>query len=124
MATKRPIGRDCSLTEEEYLAHFGVKGMKWGRRKGGSSISPENARLRELKKNPAKRLTDEQLRTAITRMSLEKQYKDLAPRAVPKAYKYLTGSLAVATTLSTAYAFRNTPLGKLVVEGVKKAFNK
>lgn len=124
MATKRPIGRNCSLREEEFIAHVGVKGMKWGRRKGGTSAAPENVRLRALKKNPAKSLSDEQLKTAISRMQLEKQYKDLAPRGPAKAYKIATASLAVATTLSTMYAFKNSALGKAVVEGVKAAMTK
>lgn len=25
-----------TITYEDYLAHYGVKGMKWGRRKGGA----------------------------------------------------------------------------------------
>lgn len=98
--------------------------MKWGRRKARSTPSSENLQLRGLKKNPAKALSNEQLRTAISRMKLEKQYKELAPRGPAKAYKIATASLAVATTLSSVYAFKNSPLGKAVIDGVKASLAK
>lgn len=60
---------------EEFLSHYGKKGMKWGvRRKSGSGSkgSPSGG------KPKAKDLTDDQLKTAIGRMELEKRYNELS----------------------------------------------
>lgn len=83
----------------EFLEHFGVKGMKWGRRKNKPNISDlsddylksrnNRAQLEETyKKNttpkktktvytPAKKLSDADLQARINRMNMEKQYAEL-----------------------------------------------
>jgi hypothetical protein len=93
---------------EEKLAHFGVRGMRWGvRKKSGSSKSGDTSKKTENKKDadseaqkkpaakktdepdapPAKKtsnkksnvddLSDAQLREAVNRLQMEKQYRDL-----------------------------------------------
>lgn len=92
------------LTRDEYLAHYGVKGMKWGvrkdrvrstvgrtvstvRKKRAAQVARENAKrsperkqvdsIRKTKKK-AKYMTDAELKTAINRLNLETQYNRLS----------------------------------------------
>lgn len=60
------------LTSNE-LAHFGVKGMRWGVRK-------------KVARKPQKSITEmsnEELQEAITRGNLERQYAGLQPKSTP-----------------------------------------
>ena len=104
---------------EAFLAHYGKKGMKWGRRMARSS---ENLATSALRKKPARALTNAQLKEAIGRMKLEKQYRDLNPKGVSKGYKVALGLLAIGTTANAAIAFRGTVAGQAVENGVKRAF--
>lgn len=76
---------------EGELAHYGVLGMKWGKRKGGSSTSP---------KVTVKALSDEQLKSAINRMKLENEFIKLAtppPSPGKKAIQAMVAKVAAET---------------------------
>lgn len=107
---------------DNFLAHYGKKGMKWGVRK--ASLSPEHASVKSIRKSKAKSLTDAELKQAIGRMNLEKQYKDLNPKGISKANKIALSILAIGTTINSAIIFANSPAGKAVVSGVKTALTK
>lgn len=53
------------------LAHYGVLGMRWGQRKSGSRAST------------GKTMSDEELTSKVSRMNLEKQYKQLSKETKP-----------------------------------------
>jgi len=84
----------------DFIKHYGVKGMKWGRRKSGKSRvhgylkkkyplhSNPKKELAEVegtssrgstsrKKKSVKDLSDTELREAVNRLNMEKQYKSL-----------------------------------------------
>ena len=75
------------MVRDEELYHWGIKGMKWGVRRyqnpdgtltpAGRSEEKPNYAPKAPKKNPSD-YTDEELRTQINRMQMEKQYRDLA----------------------------------------------
>lgn len=87
-----------TISQEAYLEHYGVKGMKWGVRKDRESLSSRVSRARRerQKKEAAKRsperrevdkirskkkakyMTDAELKTAINRLNLETQYNRLS----------------------------------------------
>lgn len=67
------------------LCHYGIKGQKWGVRRfqnsDGSYTSEGKRRAQQQeKKDPVKEMKDEDLRKAITRLSLENKYKDLTKK--------------------------------------------
>lgn len=92
------------------LQHWGVLGMKWGRRKG-SSNSQDHIDTRLIKKKKLSEMSNKELQTLTTRLQLERQYNELSPSASSKgkrlAVKALgsvggriaTGVLSVAGTL-------------------------
>lgn len=104
------------------LIHTGKKGMKWGVRK--APLSSEHSTVKTLKKSKAKSLSDAELKQAIGRMNLEKQYKDLNPKGISRANKIALSILAVGTTVNAAIAYANTPAGKAVVDTVKNMMSK
>ena len=52
----------------QYLAHHGILGMRWGHRKSGASVTRSSSGSRKM--------SDEELQTSVKRMNLEKQYKE------------------------------------------------
>lgn len=104
---------------EDFLAHYGVRGMKWGRRMSRSS---DNLATGLLRRKPASSLSDAELKQAISRMNLEKQYRDLNPRGLSKANKVVLGIIALGTTVNSVISFKNSPFGQSIVKGVKQAF--
>lgn len=74
---------------EETLAHYGVRGMKWGVKGGvraarkAATPSADSARVGDIHKTvkgikTTKTLSNAQLQDAINRMNLEKQYSQLS----------------------------------------------
>lgn len=77
---------------DDFLQHYGVLGMKWGKRKARSTVSsnkkPKSAAITKPKQTPKpkpkptrKRLSDAELRAVVNRMRLEREYADLTYRA-------------------------------------------
>lgn len=88
---------------DEFLLHYGVPGMRWGVRKGRSnksSASKGKSSKKKKKKPKASELTDAQLRTAVQRMNLERQYKELQKYNSNPGSKFV-GKVA-KTTLTAA----------------------
>jgi len=102
---------------ENWLAHYGVKGMRWGIRRTAEELghitegssrginAVANMKRRGSKPtNPvAKKMTDDELRRVINRMNLEKQYSDLTRKDTSKGLETakdilgIIGSVAAIT---------------------------
>jgi hypothetical protein len=84
-----------------FLEHFGVKGMKWGKRGGGSSpkeppskdASAALALRGRAKKSKPKALTNAELQQAINRMNLEQQFKRLATNEKPAVTRFIASTM-------------------------------
>ena len=70
---------------EEVIEHAGVKGMKWGVRKKSSSGTSKGGKPswakpppKNKKSNDVSKMSDKELKAAVARMNLEKQYRDLS----------------------------------------------
>jgi hypothetical protein len=101
---------------EDFLEHFGVKGMKWGVRKDSSSSRP-TAKTRY--KAAPKHLTDAQLQERIKRMETEKRYNDLNKRTVG------TGEKLASDIITNVGKNSMTMVGTAVaVFGMKQAIKK
>jgi 2'-5' RNA ligase len=90
----------------DFISHYGVKGMKWGRRKtGGSGKSVKKTAF--LKS--ANRLSDAELNKRIKRLETEKKYNQLNKKDVSEGRRFAQEVLSnagrrVATTVVTGAA--------------------
>jgi hypothetical protein len=89
---------------DDFLEHFGVKGMRWGvrRRHPGSSssgrpsgpVSSDAARAARLKtrvsQHGTQSLTNAELQTLVTRLNLETQHGRLDPKKVNAGQAFVT----------------------------------
>lgn len=98
-----------------FLSHFGVKGMKWGRRKGdsgGGGASPKKADISEdaktasdlstkVKSGGTQALSNKELRTLVDRMGLEKRFKEINTPAAKKQNPVLAGVVWTGKKMGT-----------------------
>jgi hypothetical protein len=75
-----------ALTADDVLAHYGIRGMKWGRRRTRAQIdsspdAPEHTRARTLqtvaKTAGTRKLSNKDLQDLTSRLNLEQQYSRL-----------------------------------------------
>lgn len=83
------------------LQHHGVKGMRWGHRK--SKPSSEDYVSAHSKKK-AREMSDKELRSRISRLQMEQQYKTLSKPRSAAGKKFVTGVLVgTASVVASAY---------------------
>lgn len=83
--------------ENNSLSHFGVKGMKWGRRKTPEKkfyVSKESST--KFDKRPATALSNKQLKSRIARLDLEKRYSDLSAPKKSAGKEFVKNKLLIA----------------------------
>ena len=92
---------------EDFLKHYGVKGMKWGVVKKAANDGSEHAKwlAKETQKNKeAKTMTNDELKKRIERLNLEKKYSELNPSKFSKGSEYVSRALAVVGSVASAIA--------------------
>lgn len=71
------------MYNSDYLAHFGIKGMRWGfRKKRDASIGEHSGSLsrttsKKSRSDEVKSMSDDELRRRLNRLQMERQYKML-----------------------------------------------
>ena len=108
------------------LAHFGVKGMKWGVHRSTPSLpaSQDAQRAREVqskvKAGGTKALTNKEMQDLITRMNLEQQFARLNPGKLQKGTQVAADILRVGNTINQVVSFVNSPAGKVIKDALIK----
>lgn len=100
----------------DFLEHYGVKGMRWGvrRRSTGAKPSSDAKKVNKLKGRPASTLTNKQLRDINARLNLEQQYGRMNPSRVERGRNRAQTVLATAGIAVSAYNLINSPAGRAV----------
>jgi hypothetical protein len=114
------------------LMHHGVLGMKWGVRRARPTSGKKSALFKKKKakqssekektpkKKPVNKMTDEELRSAINRLELEKRYRDLSPKQVSKGKKFVGDFVDKAVVPAVTEASKNLARDYLMKIGKKK----
>lgn len=92
------------------LYHYGVLGMKWGRRKKNYNNSHDSAKVQKIRKKSINQMSNQELRDVNNRLQLERQYKDLTR-------KKSVGKTAVQTFIGVAGTIA-------AIEGATKTYEK
>lgn len=94
---------------QDFIAHFGVKGMKWGQRRPGtgtasSHISADHARASQvshlIKTHGVKSASNKDLQDLVTRLGLEQQHARLTatPSRVAAGHSFVRTALGLTKT--------------------------
>lgn len=76
------------------LIHYGIKGMKWGKRRTQSATSSDDhKKARTIAKKKLHEMSNEELKTLTTRLQLERQYKDLSKKQVSMGKRFASDLL-------------------------------
>lgn len=101
------------------LEHYGVLGMRWGRRKSSEvAVSPEHQVASEYKRRAQKdglsSLTNNELRTLNERLNLETNYAKMTANSATtkRGLDKVQTALKYAAAAQSVYAAWNSPLGK------------
>lgn len=131
---------DLADAGANYLEHYGVKGMKWGKRKaamsptdvttvhkgrrlkaqGGQFHTPhEDAKTaitaRQIATKSGKHaLSNKDLQAAVNRMNLEQQFDRLNPNRRKKGQAFIKGLLGAGKTANELVSFSNSPAGQQI----------
>lgn len=102
------------------IYHWGIKGMKWGRRKNeGKTVETHDDYAKAHSKKSVQSMSDAELRSRNNRLQMERQYSDLTKKTnIGK--KIVTGLIATAGTLAAAERAYSTykHLGDKAYEGI------
>lgn len=131
----------------DFLAHYGVKGMKWGvrrdrhatvkvstnvrpgRRVGtsggtGQKASPDAVRAavykQKAKQSTTDALSNKELKALLNRMQMEQQYQQLIPKTKPQKARQFVSSLLLGTGKQQASRVVNTYAAQQVDSLLKK----
>ena len=120
------------MEPNDILEHFGILGMRWGRRKGGSKtttskprvkkaedVSEDHAKKVSLKGKKLHQMSNAELRTLNERLQLEKSYKELTKADISPGKKYVN-DLLVGAAKQTVSAY----VGKYMAKGAEVAMKK
>lgn len=109
---------------DDVLAHYGIKGMKWGVRRTRKQIDADSEDASRVKATKAKArtnkttsvLSNKELQDVITRMNLEQQYSRLTVNDTTrgKVQSTVKDLLGVGKTYNEVLNFANSPAGRQI----------
>jgi len=106
-----------------YLAHHGVKGMKWGRRKD-KLPSVDARRAQRLRTKSLDELTNKQLKELNNRDNMERQWRQAHPNGFTKGRNLATAALATAGLGVSAYNLVKSQAGQAAIKSGQELFKK
>lgn len=133
-------GGKASHSQEEtnaFLAHYGIKGMKWGVRRADSSSGgtskPEassdskmaSAAQSKINQGGVRSVSNHELQLLVNRMNLERQYSQLQTQnksELDRGLQVTQKILKTGKTVEDVRRFLETPTGKAVKQTLKGAF--
>ena len=111
------------MPNENSLAHYGVLGMRWGRRSGSKNqhFSKDHVQTSRIKKKKISQMSNDEIKRLATRIKLEQELKSLNPSKVKKGQKAVKNILAGIGALTAAAGTITVAVeqGKKIYKAVK-----
>lgn len=111
-----------------YLVHYGILGMKWGRRKSRANKSfqssskrltaTSSSKKKAKKKVKIKELSDTELQKKINRLQMEKRYRDLKKDEISAGRK-LVGDILMTSGKTVGVQVTTYAAGKIINKVMK-----
>ena len=108
------------MQDNNELYHYGVLGMRWGKRK--SRMSQDAREAKALKKKKVSEMSNAELRKLNERRNLERNYKNLNPSAIAKGVAIVGTTAAVLGSINgiRENGGKLLKVGKTVVDSMIK----
>lgn len=92
------------------LAHYGIKGMRWGVRRSEAQLERARGKKAEThedytkahSKKSVKEMSDSELRSRINRLQMEQQYSKLSSEGISRGKLSVNKILKAGTTVAAA----------------------
>lgn len=105
--------------EEDFIEHYGTKGMKWGIRN-----KPGSGRKGKGKAKKASDMSDEELKKKVGRLNMEKQYSSLTKnkrdQAIVRKGAKVAGEILGKSAKKSLTAFSTKQMTKALEKAAKK----
>lgn len=124
---------------ENVLAHYGIRGMKWGVRRyqnkdgsltaagkkrysgdGGNAGTTKSTTSSSSGRKKVSEMTDDELNSAVRRLQLEQQYRQLNPEKVSAGQKFVN-KVAKDVIIPAATTVARNAVQKVMQDAVSKA---
>lgn len=104
-----------NLEELNELTHYGIPGMKWGKRK----IRAVGNKLRNKKrKMDYKKFNNKTLERKVQRLRLENEYRHLKNKDRQRGVAYVNSILAYGTAATAVVGLAKSPIGKKITAAI------
>ncbi len=109
---------------DDFLAHYGVPGMKWGKRKAVGSkqrthVSQDARRAATLRKKQLSQLSNDDLKKLNARNELESKWRKANPTSLERGKRRAKTIIANATTIAGIYTLATSPAAKAGAKAVR-----
>lgn len=118
---------------DDFLAHYGIRGMKWGVRRSRAELAKTRAghepssdasaarrTQAQVKKGGIGSVSNADLRALNERLNLEKNYKSLTSSKQKDGQSFVEKVVKGGKTMNDVYKFYNSPVGTAMRTQVTK----
>ncbi len=117
-------GDDLKDFTNNFLEHYGVRGMRWGvtntirsvsKSKPKKKTTGDHRKSREIQRQRTPQLTNRQLELANKRLNLERNFNRLNPGRITRGQAAVAGILGTLGVATSAYNMSNSPAGRAAI---------